>query len=179
LIGNVSLRYNFNGSTNVYTDTVTFTTADLSNGGLSKIGVSGLSSKAMVCIYHGETSPFAGYRYNCAITRIVNNPTASGADVFWFNITNGVISGRYNYCTGSLVGSSCVTNIALGADGPVTGTVTSAQSRQSAQSFPVLTSNDESKATEKSLQRDVERPLSAKQQQLAEQIRQSLQMLNR
>jgi hypothetical protein len=177
LLGNVSLRYNFNSSTNVYNDTVAFSASDLSPSGvLAKTGVNGSPSKVIACSYQDGTSPFEGYRYLCVIT---SNTNLGNADIFWFNVANGTINGRYDYCIGPFTGSACVSDVALGADGPVTGTVTATQTFQSAQTVKAPTLNDEQKATEKRLQKDIERPLSAKQSQLTDRIQQSLEMLNR
>lgn len=177
LIGTVSFRYNFNGSTIVFNDSTTFSAADISASGnnLAKVGVSGDPSKAMVCSYQDGDSPFEGYRYLCIIT----DASLTGSDIFWFNVNNGQISGRYDYCTGTVTGTSCAMDIALGADGPATGTVTQTQNRMSAQAVAKSSTNDSSKQSEKGTQRDVERPLSAKETQLANQIRQVLENVTR
>jgi hypothetical protein len=119
---------------------------------------------------------FEGYSYLCIITSSSN---LTNSDIFWFKVTNGVLQGRYDYCIGPLTGSACVTDIALGADGPVSGTVTTAQTRQSALSYTGQPQQDnQQKIADKSQQRDVERPLAARENQLANQIRQSLEKLS-
>lgn len=165
LLGNVSLRYSVNGFTTVFTDTITFTSANLnSNGVLAKAGASGIPGRVIACSHQEGTSRFQGYEYVCAITSSSN---LGNADIFWFNMTNGVISGRYNYCTEPFASSACVINIALGANGRVSGTVTSAQTRQLSRKSSTQTPDD--------AQKNAEHQLSTGHLQLTEQLQQSLQ----
>lgn len=173
LMGNVTLQYKFTGSSTIYTDTITFTPTNLDfTGNLAKSGVSGIPGRVIACSYQNDAIVFEGYRYMCAITSSIN---LAYTDVFWFNITNGVINGRYNFCVESFISSSCLTRIMLGADGLVSGRVTATQIRQQARESNAQAWSDVQNPAEQQPPAGIEHQPSTEQLQIAEKIQQSLQ----
>ncbi|MEY4978518.1 MAG: hypothetical protein RLZZ352_788 [Pseudomonadota bacterium] len=174
LLGSVSFAYNFYGSSTVFNDAVTFTSSDFDNNNLVKSGVSGIPGRVIACTYNGTDSPFEQYPYLCVISSDID---VRDVDIFWFNVNNGYISGRYNYCVEPLSSDACISDVAFGADGSVTGSVTSSQSRQAALSYEAgMISNDE-KVSNKSQRSSGEISLTDQQKQLASEIGKKFQKL--
>lgn len=177
LLGTVSFQYKFNTSSTIYRDTVTFTSSNLtSSGALASDTTSGVVGKLTACTYQEDGVDLGDgvYNYLCVIT---SSASLGNADIFWFNISNGTISGRYDYCIGSFSGSACVTDIALGPDGSVSGSVSSVSPRKSMASIEEFSSNKVKKEIFEPDESGRNASLTPEQRAIAEKIEQSLQVL--
>jgi hypothetical protein len=177
LLGTVSFTYKFNSSSTIFTDTVTFTASNINKEGtaLSSRTTSGIAGKFTVCSFSPETKLSDGtYNYLCVIT---SSPSLGLADIFWFNVTNGTISGRYDFCIGPFSESACILDIATGPDGRVNGSVTSARPRQLEQSNSDATPLFDIKIAEENRKSEPKIFAPNNQEILVEQIRNIFQTL--
>lgn len=113
LLGRVTLQYKFSSGTNTYTDAVNFTAANLSADGTSLTAM--VSATRAISCSTFASSTVIPYSYLCAIS------SGTFPDLFLFNISQGKISGVYEFCTSTT--ATCSASIVLSPDGTVTGTV--------------------------------------------------------
>lgn len=156
LLGLVTLKYKFNGSANIYTDSARFSASSISSDGETMVApVIGSASRAMGC------TPFnsANYEYFCIVM------DSYGMDAFLINVSStGGISGTYEFCSSSVSAYDCAADLAVTPDGTVTGTVTQTTGSLSLASATAGNAqlNGESKLNEKP------QPLRLRAGQLAE-----------
>lgn len=116
LIGNVTFTYQFTSGGQSFKDTVTFRTSDRVGNGVAA-RLTSASALTMACLYDAA-APIQGYHYFCSYEY------ASGSiNDFLFNVSNGVISGKYNYCPATQSDSACTSDLLTKPDAVLHGTV--------------------------------------------------------
>ncbi len=111
LLGRVVFVYGFTGLSSSYSDIVTFRASDLT--GTSLVGFT-TAGKAVACGLMSSGS----YQYFCLV-----RSSTGATDNFLFNLSNGRISGIYEFCLGSQSTSSCMQDFVISPDGVVVGSV--------------------------------------------------------
>ena len=114
LYGLVTFNYKFTGSSNTYTDSVRFSSANRTSDGQVLVANVIGSNYPIAC-----TTLTSGYQFFCMIA-----DPASYLDVFAFNVSsNNSISGVYEYCLPSQSSENCASDLVYTPDGVVTGLV--------------------------------------------------------
>lgn len=124
LYGLVTVNYKFSNFSTVFTESVRYSSNDLSPDKSILSGLTLSGSKAMAC-----TSIDGGsFEFMCFILE------SSGAmDTFLLNISSGGnISGQYEYCLATTTVSDCVEELAFTPDGTVSGLVDRSAAARSA-----------------------------------------------
>lgn len=111
LYGLVTFNYSFSGSSNVFTDSVRFSSNDLNSSGSSLAALTISGRKAVGCTEIDGKRDFI-----CLIAG-----PSGWFDAFAFNISaGGNISGEYEYCSST---NTCAIGLTLSPDGSVSGLV--------------------------------------------------------
>lgn len=114
LYGRLTFSFSFTGGTGtIYTETASFSQANLEDDG-SLVSFLG-DGRLIIC----STMPSGSYRFFC-----VSSFSNGDSDNFLFNVTNGSVSGLYEYCLATQTASQCANDLLSTHDGPLGGTLT-------------------------------------------------------
>lgn len=142
LYGDVTFRYKFTSSPNIYTDSASLSSANLESDGYLRKAVRNGSATLQCGVL--ETGP----EFLCMII----NHSSRAMDIFRFDVSStGAISGTYEYCLGGTSGSTCALDLIVSPDGTVSGTVIRTTSAKTLQ-----LQNNQQKADEKNKQLNIE-----------------------
>lgn len=114
LYGRLTFSFFFTGgSGTIYTETANFSQVNLEDdGSLISFLADG---RPIIC----STMPSGTYRFFC-----VSSFPNGDSDNFLFNVTNGSVSGLYEFCTATQSASQCANDLLSTHDGPLSGTLT-------------------------------------------------------
>ncbi len=115
LYGRLTLNYKFNGGTQVFSESVDFSAANLKSSATLLVGTTIQSStRAIAC----SAANINGYTYFCSIL----DAAAGSNEIFTFNISGKqVTAGLYEYCTAAET-ATCASDFATSPDGVILAT---------------------------------------------------------
>jgi len=115
LYGRLTFNFHFTGGTGtVFTEVVNFSATDLEDDG-SLVGFL-QDGRLIIC----SAMPSGTYRFLC----ISWFDLSGDSDNFLFNVSNGNVSGVYEFCLGTQSSTQCANDLVSTPDGPLSGTVT-------------------------------------------------------
>jgi len=116
LYGLVTFKFKFNGGTNIYSNSVNFSSFDLDASGALSRQIS--NTKFVDC----AMIPVAGWDFICVIGPDPGQDRA--VDAFLINVSSsGVVSGLYHYCEATVSSESCGATLMVDPLGTVWGDV--------------------------------------------------------